>query len=69
MILQCLHRFHKECVSTWFERKNTCPICKRRVSNDGDGEEEEQKEEVNVEARNDNPASTYAIFGEWPVYD
>ena len=43
IILQCLHRFHTECVSTWFERKNTCPICKIRVGEvgpDGDGEEE-----------------------------
>jgi len=37
IILQCLHRFHTECVTTWFERKNTCPICKRRV-----GDEESQ---------------------------
>lgn len=32
IILPCLHRFHTECVSTWFERKNTCPICKRKVA-------------------------------------
>ena len=34
IILPCLHRFHSECVSTWFERKSTCPICKRRVGQD-----------------------------------
>ena len=34
IILPCLHRFHSECVSTWFERKSTCPICKRKVGQD-----------------------------------
>ena len=32
IILPCLHRFHTECVSEWFARKNTCPICKGRVT-------------------------------------
>lgn len=36
IILPCLHRFHSECVSTWFERKSTCPICKRKVGQDED---------------------------------
>jgi len=31
IILPCLHRFHNACVSTWFEKKSTCPICKRKV--------------------------------------
>ena len=39
IILPCLHRFHVDCVSTWFERKSTCPICKRKVSGENDDEE------------------------------
>lgn len=31
IILPCLHRFHKKCICTWFERKNTCPNCKDKV--------------------------------------
>ena len=42
IILPCLHRFHTECVSKWFERKNTCPICKRRVTGEDDNTEEHQ---------------------------
>ena len=37
IILPCLHRFHTECVTTWFERKNTCPICKRKVGEEDGG--------------------------------
>lgn len=47
IILPCLHRFHNECVSQWFERKNTCPICKRRVT-------DEIGEELNNESANNN---------------
>jgi len=38
MMLMCLHRFHKGCIGTWFESKNTCPICKAMVSLE-DGEQ------------------------------
>lgn len=38
IILPCLHRFHSQCVSKWFERKNTCPICKRRVTENEEDE-------------------------------
>lgn len=31
IIVPCLHRFHKDCVTQWFEQKNTCPVCKAEV--------------------------------------
>ena len=31
IIVPCLHRFHKDCVSQWFDRKDTCPVCKARI--------------------------------------
>ena len=48
MILQCFHRFHEECVTTWFQRKNTCPICKRRVDEDESGNNSNNLEPVEM---------------------
>lgn len=28
-ILFCNHSFHKECIKTWFENNNNCPICRQ----------------------------------------
>lgn len=28
IILPCIHFFHNNCIKTWMERNNTCPICK-----------------------------------------
>ena len=25
--LNCGHTYHKECISKWYEKKNTCPYC------------------------------------------
>lgn len=29
--LKCGHGFHHHCINTWFERKNECPCCRRKV--------------------------------------
>jgi hypothetical protein len=51
-------------VSQWFERKDTCPICKRKV-----GCEEESENGNNQFAQqliNENPGD---IFDEWESYE
>jgi len=29
----CKHIFHKHCISTWLEKKNSCPLCRFRLKN------------------------------------
>lgn len=29
--LRCNHNFHKSCIDRWKVRKNTCPVCRKRI--------------------------------------
>ena len=29
--LRCNHSFHKQCIDRWKIRKNTCPVCRKRI--------------------------------------
>ena len=31
-ILPCAHEFHQRCIELWKERANTCPLCRRNIS-------------------------------------
>jgi hypothetical protein len=31
VVLECKHDFHFKCLSKWFERSNTCPLCKKAI--------------------------------------
>jgi len=33
-ILQCKHIFCEECVSVWFDRERTCPMCRAQIADD-----------------------------------
>ena len=30
-ILPCMHAFHKKCITEWFDRHGSCPICRKEV--------------------------------------
>jgi hypothetical protein len=29
--LPCLHQYHQKCIESWFQHKNTCPLCRYQV--------------------------------------
>ena len=31
-ILSCQHKFHLACITRWYATRQTCPICRRRIS-------------------------------------
>ncbi|CAD8171040.1 unnamed protein product [Paramecium pentaurelia] len=44
ILLPCIHRFHKKCISEWFKEQSTCPICKTDVTQQEMGFEEDDQE-------------------------
>ena len=30
-VLQCCHRFHKKCITEWFSKSTSCPMCRQTV--------------------------------------
>ncbi|XP_008804068.2 E3 ubiquitin-protein ligase RNF43-like [Phoenix dactylifera] len=35
-IPQCGHRYHWDCITQWYDRANTCPLCRRYVLENAD---------------------------------
>ncbi|KAF2212982.1 hypothetical protein CERZMDRAFT_83917 [Cercospora zeae-maydis SCOH1-5] len=56
--LPCGHSFHHKCISSWYERKSTCPSCRARYSAPAEeqnaGDESENNE---AETSEDNAAA------------
>lgn len=50
--LNCNHRFHENCLRSWLEVNNTCPICRKEIS----------LPELNAELNNSNQNSKEELF-------
>ncbi len=33
-ITECNHTFHKKCINKWLDKSDTCPICRKILTND-----------------------------------
>jgi E3 ubiquitin-protein ligase RNF115/126 len=38
LITPCTHLFHSDCIRSWFETQNTCPICKYVIDGESLGQ-------------------------------
>ncbi len=32
IITNCKHKFHSKCISEWYIRNNSCPLCREKVA-------------------------------------
>lgn len=52
IVLNCEHKFHRNCITRWLHRHNTCPLCRTRVLNNQNGEAHEQpRRNINIVQR------------------
>ena len=31
LTLLCFHKFHAECIETWFKNQDWCPVCRLKI--------------------------------------
>lgn len=44
--LRCNHSFHVNCITSWLQRRNTCPICRTPISDSTNNPQMEQQRTV-----------------------
>jgi hypothetical protein len=30
--IECSHKFHRQCIKTWFKKKFNCPVCRKKIT-------------------------------------
>ena len=31
IVLECSHRFHRECITNWLKKELKCPLCRKQI--------------------------------------
>ncbi|NP_001155404.1 RING finger protein 181-like [Acyrthosiphon pisum] len=57
--MPCNHIFHENCLKTWLEKSNFCPLCKFELKTDNEMYELYKQELKNRQSREDNIAQLH----------
>ena len=70
-VTECNHRFHHICLQRWFERSNSCPLCRHLLRNQPIEEIEEGEIDDGIDdGFDDEPEIVYYNVSEMlPIYD
>ncbi|XP_015069578.1 probable E3 ubiquitin-protein ligase RHB1A [Solanum pennellii] len=68
--LPCKHFFHNDCIIPWLNRSNTCPLCRYKLPQEDEGEDEDEIEVIldgeigGIEFQENFTASTLTEVGD-----